>query len=158
SLGGGGHQLPTYTHGGAMLELHWAIEDDDSPFAIDGEGLWQRAVPARIGGAATQALAPEDLLLPLALHAAYGHGWLQFESGPRRLVDIAACLRHFDGRLDWDVLATRARAWRVHPSAWLALTVAGELLQAQVPAEALERLAPPQAGRAQVDTAIELVL
>jgi hypothetical protein len=155
---GGGHQMPTFSQGGAMLELHWGIEDDDCPFAIDSDGLWQRAVPVSVGGAPARALAPEDLLLHLALHAAYGHGWLQFESGLRPLVDISACLRHFGDRLDWNVLVERAFAWRVHPSVWLTLTLVRDLLHASVPTLALDRLAPTGADRARVDAAAELVL
>jgi hypothetical protein len=158
TVGGGGHQLPRHTRGGVTVELHWAIEDDDSPFAIDGEGLWQRAVPARVGGAPALALAPEDLLLHLALHTAYGHGWMQFDSGLRPLADIAACLRHFADRLDWATLTERAHAWRVHPSVWLTLILVRELFHARVPDAALDRLAPPHAHRALVDAAADLVL
>jgi len=159
SVVGGGHQLPTFVLGGAQLELHWAIEDDASPFSIDGDGLWSRAVKTEVGGAAALALSAEDLLLHLCLHTAYGHGWLQFESGLRPLCDIAACLRHFGDRLDWSIVVARARAWRIHPSVWLTLVLVRELLQASVPQHALDRLVPGRGGdRMLVEAAIELVL
>jgi hypothetical protein len=153
-----GHQLPTLVLGGAQVELHWAIEDDDSPFAIDSDGLWRRAVRAEIGGAPALALSPEDLLLHLALHAAYGHGWLQFESGLRPLADIVACLKHFGAGLDWDIVVDRARAWGVHPSVWVTLVLVRDLLHADTPPQVLARLAPPRADQALVDTATDLVL
>jgi hypothetical protein len=156
--GGGGHQLPMFERGGVHLELHWAIEDDASPFSIDGEGLWQRAVPARINGAPTWALSPEDLLLHLCVHAAYGHGWRQFDTGLRPLCDIAACLRRFGDRIDWGVLADRARAWHIHPSVELTLVLVRDLLGAAVPPWVLDRLAPPRIERAVVDAATALVL
>ncbi len=158
SVGGGGHQLPTFVLGGAQVELHWAIEDDTSPFVIDDDGLWQRAVRCEVGGAPALALSAEDLLLHLCLHAAYGHGWLQFESGLRPLCDIAACLRRFEGRIDWPVLVARARAWRVHTSAWLTLTLLRDLLRAGVPQHVLDGLVPRPVDRALVDTATRLVL
>jgi hypothetical protein len=158
TLGGGGHQLPTFQHGAAALELHWAIEDDDSPFAIDSEGLWRRAVPASIGGVKALALSPEDLLLHLALHTAYDHGWLQFQGGLRPLCDIAACLHHFEDQMQWDVLIERAHVWRVHPSVWLTLMLVRDLLHVDIPPAALDMLAPPGADPALVDTAINLVL
>jgi len=48
-LAEGGHQLSTFELEGVQVELHWSIEDDAGPFAIDVAGLWERAVPARIG-------------------------------------------------------------------------------------------------------------
>ncbi|HXD06600.1 MAG TPA: nucleotidyltransferase family protein [Burkholderiaceae bacterium] len=158
TLGGGGHQLPRFMLGGVTVELHWAIEDEDSPFTIDGDGLWRRAAPALVGGAPTLALAPEDLLLHLALHCAYGHGWMQFESGLRPLADIAACLRKFGDQIDWWVVTERAHAWRVHPSVWLTLTLVRDLLHVGAPDAALDRLAPPHADRALVDAAVDLLL
>jgi hypothetical protein len=141
-----------------MLELHWGIEDDDNPFAIDTDGLWRRAVPASVGGAEALALAPEDLLLHLALHTAYNHGWLQFQGGLRPLCDIAACLRRFGDQLQWDVLIQRAHAWRIHRSVWLTLMLVRDLLRVGVPPAALDRLAPSDADPALVHAATDLVL
>lgn len=154
----GGHQLPALALGGAHLELHWAIEDDDSPFAIDADGLWHRTMRMDLGGAMARVLSPEDLLLHLALHAAYGHGWLQFDNGLRPLCDVVACLHHFDGEFDWAAAVERARAWRIHPSVWLTLTLAQRLLHAPVPPCALAALAPAHTDESLVETAEALLL
>ena len=137
------HQLPTFEHDGVHVELHWTIEDDGSPFAIDVAGLWERAIPARVGRARAFALSPEDLLLHLCLHTAYGHGWKQFDGGLRQLSDIAAVLRHHASTLDWDAMLERAEEWRTERCLWLCLATARDVLRADVPQSALDRLAPP---------------
>jgi hypothetical protein len=145
ALPAGGHQLPTFDREGVQVELHWTIEDDGAPFAIDIDGLWARAVPASIGRARALALAPEDLLLHLCLHTAYGHGWKQFDGGLRHLADIDAVVRHYGPAFDWDAFVDRALAWRVERTVWLCLATATGLLHATAPPAVLDRLAPPQA-------------
>jgi hypothetical protein len=138
--------------------VHWNIEDDESPFAIDVNGLWQRTRPVQIAGVFALALAPEDQLLHLCLHASYNHGWLQFEAGLRPLIDIGATLRHFAHRIDWDVFAQRAFDWKVQRCAWLTLTLASCLLGADVPERVVTALAPQSGDRAVVDDAVKLAL
>ena len=154
----GGHQLPTFVRDSARIEVHWSIEDDDSPFAIDVDGLWQRAHPVQVAAVAGLALAPEDLLLHLCLHASYNHGWLQFEAGLRPLVDIEATLRHFAHRIDWDVFTQRAFGWKVQRCVWLTLTLANCLLGADVPERILAALAPQAVDRNVVDSAVTLAV
>ena len=153
-----GHQLQTFVRDSARIEVHWNIEDDDSPFAIDVDGLWRRAYPVQIAGASALAPAPEDLLLHLCLHASYNHGWLQFEAGLRPLVDIAATLQHFTQRIDWDVFSRRAFDWKVQRCAWLTLTLAKGLLGADVPERVVTALAPEVVERVVVDNAVKLAL
>jgi Uncharacterised nucleotidyltransferase len=153
-----GHQLQTFVRDSARIEVHWSIEDDDSPFAIDVDGLWQRAHPVQVAGVSALALAPEDLLLHLCLHASYNHGWLQFEAGLRPLVDIDATLQHFAHRVDWDVFTQRAFGWKVQRCAWLTLTLANYLLGADVPERVVAALAPEAVNRDVVDSAVTLAL
>jgi hypothetical protein len=56
------------------LEVHWQLERPSRPFAIDLEGLWQRAMPATIAGVDTLILAPEDGLVYLCLHTCHHAG------------------------------------------------------------------------------------
>ena len=44
------HVPPMSKTGAAYLEIHYALLEEDRPFSIDIPGLWERAVPARIGG------------------------------------------------------------------------------------------------------------
>jgi len=153
-----GHQLQTFVRDSARIEVHWSIEDDGSPFAIDVDGLWQRAHPVQVAGASALALAPEDLLLHLCLHASYNHGWLQFEAGLRPLVDVDATLQHFAQRMDWDAFKQRAFRWKVQRCAWLTLTLANCLLAADVPERVLAVLAPEAEDRDIVAGAVRLAL
>jgi len=157
-LPAGGHQLPAFELEGVLVDVHWNIEDDDARFAIDPAGLWERAVPARIGHAQAFALSPPDLLLHLCLHTAYGHGWKQFDGGLRQLADIAAVVRHHGPTIDWQGFATRAEAWRVDRCAWLALITARDLLRADVPDSVLDRLARQRPDARWVLAASELAL
>ncbi len=152
-----GHQLPTFVLDRALLEIHWAIEDDGSPFDIDTDGLWRRASKVRVAGVPALALAPEDLLLHLCVHASYSHGWLQFSGGLRPLCDIALTVRHYAGRFDWEAFVYRADTWRVRNCVWLTLVLTRELLRAAIPGEVFDLLAPtPDAGW--VETAKGLTL
>ena len=73
---------------GGIVELHRSITSAPGLFPLDVDALWQRR---REGGAPLRALpSTEDLLLQLALHAAFQHGlvlslvqWLDF----RRLLE-----------------------------------------------------------------------
>lgn len=153
-----GHQLQTFVRDSARVEIHWNIEDDESPFAIDVNGLWERACPARIAGVSVLGLSPEDLLLHLCLHTSYNHGWMQFEAGLRPLVDIGATLWHFCDRIDWDAFARRAVEWKVERCAWLTLKLADYLLAASVPGEVVTALVPEGANHTVIDGAVMLVL
>jgi hypothetical protein len=154
----GGHQLPTFELAGVQVDLHWSIEDDAAPFAIDVGGLWQRAVPVRLGEVQALALSAEDLLLHLCLHTAYNHGWLQFDGGLRQLADIAAVVRHYESTLDWSAFAARAHAWRASRCAWLSLVTARNLLRADVPDAVLDWLAPAHCHAQWTRTAVMLAL
>jgi hypothetical protein len=157
-LRAGGHQLQTFQRDTARVEVHWNIEDDESPFAIDVDGLWARARPAQIAGVSALALSPEDLLLHLCLHTSYNHGWLQFEAGLRPLVDIGATLWHFGDRIDWDAFGRRAVEWRVQRCAWLTLKLADYLLDASVSDEIMCALVPEGVNRTVIDGAVMLIL
>ena len=114
--------------GHGILELHRSVVSAPGLFPLDREGLWARR---RAGRGQLRALpSAEDLLLQLALHAAFQHGlvlslvqWLDFRLvlerervDPKRLLALAD--------------AARARA----PLA-AALAVAERVVLAPVPAE-----------------------
>jgi hypothetical protein len=153
-----GHQLPSYYLDGTRVEIHWTIEDDESGFAVDGDGLWERACAVSLGSAPALALSAEDLVLHLCLHTSYSHGWLQFDSGLRPFCDIAESLRYYACRFDWDAFAQRAQAWRMRNCAWLTLWLARDLVQARVPEAVLAMLAPRHLDVAIVEAARELTL
>jgi len=154
-----GHQLPPFRSDSAEVDIHWNIENDQSPFSIDTDGLWERACEARIGGEPARALSPEDLVLHLCLHTAYNHGWLPFDGRLRALCDIAATMSHYAGRIDWNALVRRAGAWCVTDCVWLTLSLARDLLQVAVPGHVIEQLAPRDCAHGWlIDTAVNLTL
>jgi hypothetical protein len=157
-VAGSGHQLATFVRDGTHLEIHWTIEDERSPFDIDVEAIWRRARSVPIAGAPAFALAPEDLLLHVCLHASYNHGWLPFNQGLRPLCDVRASIMHFGEELDWNVFTSRAREWKVDCCAWLTLVLARDLVAISVPEGSIARLAPRPVERNIVDAARQLVL
>jgi hypothetical protein len=150
------HSLPPLEkRGDYAIDLHWTLAPPWAPFHLPLDELWRRACPVRLAGQAALALAREDLLLHLCLHAAYMEA---FSSGLRPLGDIAWVIERFRGEVDWDVLAGRAAAWGAGRCAWLALSTAAELLGARIPAEALAALRPADADEALVTWAAAQVL
>jgi hypothetical protein len=128
------------------LEVHWHIDRPSRPFAIELEGLWQRAIPATVAGVDTRILAPEDLLLHLCLHTCRHAGGPLHEGRMNlRLLsfcDLAAVVRHATPRVDWAQLAQRAQQWGVAPYVALPLQLTRDLLGAAVPEAALAALSP----------------
>lgn len=125
--------------GWPLLELHWTIERPTSPFAIDVDGLWDRAQPATVAGAQTRVLCPEDLLLHLCLHTCFHH---RFDMRLRPIIDVAQTLAHYGERLDWPVVRARAEEWGASKCLGLTLHFAQKLLAAAVPQEHLAALQP----------------
>lgn len=125
------HVPPMSKPGAAYLEIHYALLEEDRPFSIDIPGLWERAVPARIGGVDSLALSIEDLILHLCIHMTYQH---RFNMGLRGLVDVLEMLRRYEEQVDWDVLHQRAEAWGAGRVLAVSLALVHELLGAWVPA------------------------
>lgn len=125
------HVPPMSKTGAAYLEIHYALLEEDRPFSIDIPGLWQRAVPAKIGGVEALALSVEDLLLHLCIHMTYQH---RFNMGLRGLVDILEVLWHYENQVDWELLHRRAEEWRAGRVLAVSLVLVHQLLGAWVPA------------------------
>ncbi len=126
---------------GPGIELHWTILPPLSACAVDVESLWNRSRPATLAGSSSRCLAPEDLLLHLCVHGAFGDG-AAFCIGLRPFCDIAAVVRRFGAEIDWERLANRALDWGVGRWVHLALALAHELLDAVVPDACMRALSP----------------
>jgi hypothetical protein len=128
------------------LEVHWYLERPSRPFAIDLEGLWQRATPGTVAGVDTRILAPEDSLAYLCLHACH-HASAPLQA-PRlnfRLLsfcDMAEVVRHYTPSFDWASLAQRVQQWGISPLVYLPLQLARKLVGAAEPESALAALEP----------------
>jgi hypothetical protein len=131
--------LPPFQKNGTVIELHWDVTAPESPVRVDLDGLWRRAVPLEDGNSRVLALCPEDLLLHLCIHAAHHYFYDQLRS----LCDVREVLAVHGNGLDWAAVAERAQAWHAGRGVYLALRLAADLLDARVPAVAMERLCPP---------------
>ncbi len=150
------HLAKLYKKGAPVVELHWSIERPTSPFRIDLAGLWSRARPATLEGVPVYLLAPEDLLLHVALHGSYHHGFNW--SALKTLVDLDVVVAKHGRELDWAMLAQRANVWGVSGFVYTALRLAGTILNTPIPAAVLEALQHEPGDEAVVELAERHVL
>jgi len=130
------HVPPMFNADGLPVEIHWTILEEDEPFTIDAQGLWDRAVPASIAGVEVLSLSPEDLILHLCMHLSYQH---------HLKLDIAKVLEHNKGHVDWTKLVEISKTWGSERVTWLSLMLTEDLLGAQIPPMILEYLQPKEA-------------
>ena len=150
------HHLPPVTMAGTgPVEVHWSITPPCVQVSIDIDGVWERAGETCIAGARAMAMAPDDLLLHLSLHAALQH---RFRMRQRHLCDIAVTLTRFRDRIDWARLAAVANASGASPFVYCALRVAESVLGAPVPQAEVERLARSEADEAIIPVVREYFL
>ena len=140
------HLPPVIMPNASPVEMHWSITPPGDPVAIDMDGVWERASETRIAGARAMAMAPDDLLLHLSVHAALQH---RFRMRQRHLCDIAVTLTRFRERIDWDRLAVVANASGASRFVYCSLRVAESVLGAPVSPTGVNKLA-----RKTVDEAI----
>ncbi len=74
--------------GMGAVDVHWKITPRSFRFAPDEETLWRRMQTVELEAGTVAALAPEDLLLYLCVHAAK-HGWVTLEW----ICDVAETIR-----------------------------------------------------------------
>lgn len=109
-----------------LVELHlspfsgWWVKHTT---AIDIAAMWQRLEPLPAQPAMRQ-LAAEDAVIHFAVHTAVNH---QFDLHLiRSLVDIALTAQKRE--VDWQVVAQRARGWRVATAVYTILTLLHQLI------------------------------
>lgn len=133
------YHAPALIKDGVVIELHWDLVLRSSSVLIDIKGLWERARPITMENGQAWALGPEDLLLYLCVHTAYGH---EFIAQLRSLVDIVEVLRHFADVLDWESLIDTARQWGAGRGVFLTLTLIEDLMGVAFPKERLAAMKP----------------
>jgi hypothetical protein len=128
---------------GLVVELHHALASCPALHPFDAERLWACSRPA--GGLVGRIPSPEDLLVQLALHAAFQHGLgltlVQYLDFRRLLERLAPATER--------VLAVAA-ALRAERSLAAALAAAEAVVGARIPSDlagALERHVTPALGR-----------
>jgi hypothetical protein len=133
------HVPPMEKSGSPLVELHWTLLEEDEPFTIDADALWERVVPAKIANVHALALGLEDLILHLCLHMTYQH-YLQL--GLRGLLDIAMVIHKFYGDIDWNKLVEIAESWGAEKVAALTLKLVETQLKVPIPPEVFVSLLP----------------
>ncbi len=133
------HIPPMTKPGHAIVELHWTLLEEDEPFTIDAEALWQRALPAKIANVDAMTLGPEDLILHLCLHLTYQH---YLTLGLRGLMDIAQVIHKFEKKIDWKKLAQIAQSWGAERVTGLTLKLVETQLGVPIPNEVITALVP----------------
>jgi len=125
---------------GVHVDLHWGLVSDPRYSWNEREGLtvWDRAVRIRVAGEKALGLAPEDLLLYLALHLAVHHGL----AGLLWYWDLRLVLDRWGDTLDWAVLVERASRWRVRAACYFALLGLELFFGPSAPASVMARVKP----------------
>jgi len=146
ALIGGEQQMLGRKPGAGLIELQWPAWRGEwyrHTALTDYAGIWERCRPATIEGQPARVMAPEDALVHLCLHEAVNH---QF-SAPwlRSLLDVHLAAQ-VQG-LDWTILATRARSWRLATPVWAMLSLARAFFATPVPEATLSALAPGKMHR-----------
>jgi hypothetical protein len=142
------HELPGFFRGMTKIEAHLRIERPQSPFRIDHAGIWERAQPWPLGGQPLLAMAAEDLLLHLCIHAMYHHlGRIPLLA----LVDIARVTER--GDIDWERFVDRTASWRAESPVYLGLELSRRLVGADIPRDVTVALRPA----AGVESALRMV-
>ncbi len=113
------------------IEIHWTILRLSSPFVVIEKEFWKEPYLETLENTVHRVLSPEHLLLHLCLHAPYHH---RSSSGVKCLYDIALTIRHYQDKLNWDVVEDTARRWRTRNCLYASLLRASEFMNAKVPA------------------------
>ena len=150
------HLAKLHKDGAPVVELHWSIERPTCPFTLDLDGLWARSRPALLDGVPVRLLAPEDLLLHLALHGSYHHGFDR--AALKALVDVNTVVAKHRGELDWAGLAQRANSWGAGGFVYTTFRLAGKILGTPVLASVLRELRHQPADEAIVEVAERYIL
>lgn len=116
-----------------LVDLHWRFAPRYFSIDLDLDRLWTRRQCVSIGGVRVSVLAPEDLLLILAVHGAR-HCWTRLEW----VCGVAELIRAH-GALDWRRTTHEAAGLGSLRILWLGVLLAHGMLDAPVPREIVQR-------------------
>jgi len=133
------HVPPMEKAGSTLVEVHWTLLEENEPFTLNADALWERMQPAEIANVQACALGVEDLLLHLCLHLTYQH---YLNLGLRGLLDVALVIHKFQAKIDWEKLARIAKSWGSERVTALTLKLAETQLNVPVPAQIYTDLVP----------------
>jgi hypothetical protein len=140
SMPAGHHHLPPVItpDGRFRVELHTGLVEEASPYAIDAAELIARSDVHYLAGRRARVLVPEDNLLHICVHLAYGHRYDWFPL--RALTDVLAItLAH---SIDWPRFVASVIRSRAAGAVYWPLRLSRQWLEAPIPDAVLARLAP----------------
>jgi hypothetical protein len=136
------HHLLLRHPNGTVVELHWALEPEASPFALDAAAFVADARTfATPGGISVAVPRPEHMVLHLS-HQNLENGFIHL----RRLVDVDRVVAN-SADFDWEFLQREAQRMKVHHIVALTLRLAELLLGTAPPRELIESLHLEPAAR-----------
>jgi hypothetical protein len=129
------HHLPMRSPGPVTVdfEIHWNLAQE-MRYAIDEQGLHERAVPVEIEGRGVLRLDDHDIVAHLLLH----HFTHYFDRRLKWAVDLEVVAR--SPGFDWAVVVDRVRAWRATAAAGMALVHLHKMVPEWIPQVALNGL------------------
>jgi len=149
------HIPPLFAEKMPIVEIHWGILEEDEPFTIDLDGLWQRAVPVNSAGESVFALSIEDTLLHLCLHFTYQH---RLRAGIKFLYDIAYLIDARGHEIDWQKVLEISGSWGANRVMWMAFKLLERITGTQVPQSVIVSLEPDIESSALLDSAQHQIL
>lgn len=130
------HHTLSSPDGVYQVEVHWRVAPERFPYPFDYDAMRERGVSVEIKGRSIPTLAPEDHLLVCCLHGCR-HRWEKL----KWLVDVAAFAEHEAIAVDWPTVFAEARRLGIERMVALALALARNLLDADLPSDAAVALA-----------------
>jgi len=126
--------------GDRMVEPHTSLEESWFGLKVDiTPGVWERAVPVELHGQSAYRLSVADMLLHLAVHAAFHV--IMGASVFVQLYDIGQLLRVWRADLDWSQFISLVRTARAQPFVYAALYWANHLYKISLSDKWLPELA-----------------
>lgn len=139
------HELHfTPADGSYPVEIHQCLLAPYHRFALDQDGLWERARSAQFCGRGILSMDPGDLLLALSAHATK-HAWSRLGW----ICDVGRLTVVCEADIGWSRVMERAEALGARRMLRVALLLAVRVLGAPVPASVVAR-AEQDAGAARV--------
>jgi hypothetical protein len=110
-----------------MVDLHWQVTAPHLAQRLHFDDLWDRRRAVTLGQKFVPTFSAEDTALILAVHGGK-HLWERLSL----LADFAESLRQ---NVDWQALKSRAREARAERMLFLALALAEDIFEIQIPSE-----------------------
>jgi hypothetical protein len=113
--------------------------------------IWERAEPFLINGRPTLVLSPEDNVIYLVIHGLFIDKLRH--NGLRQIRDIALLIGSMTDRINWNVVAERAKALGICRQVYLALVLVRSITGAGISDSAMTQLKPPDWDDGLIDEA-----